>query len=180
MSRLTFFATFQDLRPVATALDQILELQYIEFGSHENAEYQAYCSSQNIPDFGSAFYGDAVLEKKYIVATKDTTVMARTVLQYNGLTRYILDQLINPATVVLQPGGLWQDTAVIQGELTTVHKDSDAQKLFRHFAKNFKSRFSTHNGVWIGEEALNLCRQGKRLTYDVRLPLSNDFHCMTS
>jgi hypothetical protein len=83
--------------------------------------------------------------------------------------RYAVDQLANPKTVVLQPGGQFEG-CIIAGQLGTVSDDPTSLELFRFISKQVRRLFTKVKAFYVGKEASELLGRGWRLTANVKAP----------
>ncbi|CAG9203107.1 hypothetical protein BVI2075_320192 [Burkholderia vietnamiensis] len=70
--------------------------------------------------------------------------------------------------VAFNAGGFWSDGTLINGLIQTWSDDSAAQKIMRQAASAFKKYYPAKiNVFWIGPEAYELLKSGRRLTQNV-------------
>jgi hypothetical protein len=133
-------------------------------------EVSLFASALSILNFGLVDSGIATLAERYLVVPGNEPIHVRSVAQYDGSVKYAIDQLSNPRTVTVQPGGLFKDQCVIAGSIGTGSDDPVSISLYRLFAREIKKRFVFIKPFWVGPEALHLLRAGARLTEDIRQP----------
>jgi hypothetical protein len=168
-----FFATAADLLPVAGVAEASASVQYVVTGLFEASDYIAHHSAALVPGFGIANADDMNLLPQYLVAPRSASIHVRTVPQQRGGTRYAIDQLANPESIIFAPGGVHRDLAVISGRVGSVHSDPVSAMLMKAFARGIK-KFRRVRSYYVGQEAESLWKAGYRLTSSVRSPPEYD------
>ena len=171
---ISFFATTEDLRPVLAAIESRYDLQYSECGLFQEEERPIIRSLSSLALLGTAAGGDANREPTYLVGHANTAFNIRRVPQRKGGTKFAVDQMDNPGTIVFRPGGEYFDSAVISGLAGTVKDDLTARDLLNAFSDEIRSRFSAVKDCWVGPAALRNLRKGARLTNAVAAPSEYD------
>lgn len=175
MSRsIAFFAAGEDLKGVAAAIEAERRLQYVLTGLFDTRELLTADSVEDIESFGIAQKGDQAQERSYLVAAATRPINVREVPQRRGGVKYAIDQMENPATLVISPGGRFGDVAVIGGQIGTATDDVAALELFKSFEREIKRRFSKVKSYYVGPSAKALMESGARLTTSVRSPAEFD------
>ena len=169
-----FFATVEDLKPVIEAVESRFELQYLQCGLFAEEKRPIFASLSSIDQLGIPIGGDTNFGPTYLVLDRQAQVNIRTVPQQSGGTKFAVDQMINPGSITLRPGGKYSDSAVISGMVDTVRTDSKAKELMKAFSKEFRKRYIPVKGSYIGPCALSLHRDGARLTSSVFSPVKFD------
>ena len=160
-----FFATNSDLRAVLDAVEAHCGIQYIECGLFDVADRPAFATLRPGPINyapGSA--------NCFLVFPRDGVCKVRTVAQRRGGTRYAVDQMVNPGTVVLNPGIDMNESAIIAGSVGTIHSDNTSSALMRTFAAEVKRRFQRIKSYWVGPQANARLDSGARLTHSITAP----------
>jgi hypothetical protein len=169
-----FFATAADMSKVLLTVGADHALQYARCGLFDSPECPVFDELLSLPNFGVAQVGDSNFEPTFLVLPKGTRVNVRTIPQRRGGTKYAVDQLINPGTVVVRPGGKYRDVAVIAGMVSTVHHDGTAERLMKAFSTSLKREFARVKSYTVGPEARSLYDLGLRLTRSVQTPQEFD------
>jgi hypothetical protein len=94
---------------------------------------------------------------------EDADFQVRRVAQADGGTRYAVDQLHNPTSIVFQPGGAFGDGYLLCGHIGTASNNPDALQLFRDFHRSVTREFRKHRDYFVGSEAFKLAQEGVRL-----------------
>lgn len=168
-----FFATALDLLPVTAGAEAQMSVQYVLTGLFESAELIARHRAADLPDFGVASAGDKDHLPQYLVASASARIALRAVPQKQGGTRYAIDQLANPETILFAPGGTYGEVAVISGRVGSVHADAVAKALLEAFTRGIK-KFRRVRSYYVGPEAERLWQAGCRLTASLGSPREYD------
>lgn len=164
--RFFFFATPEDLREPIQRVQASRSLHYAEAGNFESPEITLSNSLLDIADLGSAQKNQTLLCSRYIALPADVTLLVRRLGEVTGKTRYLVDQLINPTSLVIRPGGVFGDRFVLCGEIGTCSDDEASVELFRlfkhSFVKSFKP-FESFRVYLVGPGALSRYNAGARL-----------------
>jgi hypothetical protein len=110
----------------------------------------------------------------YLVTAAGEPVTVREVPQRNGGLAYAVDQLANPRSVVLMPGGLYPPNARLYGRVGTASDAEFAVQLCRSFAAAIAKSFHRVGAYWVGPRAEELWRSGQRLTIGADSPPEYD------
>jgi hypothetical protein len=102
------------------------------------------------------------------------SVVIRSVEQRRGGTAWFVDQKLNPATIVLRPGGRIDDSMVLAGEVSTISVHPDSQRLMRSFGNELNRAFGRIQEYRVGPEAARLLDSGVRLVGSPRAPPGYD------
>lgn len=170
-----FFGTEDDLRPLITGIESREQFQFLECGLFDELQRPTLSTLSALSSLGVAKTGDANLEPSYLVSRLGTDIHVRTIPQRRGGTKFAVDQLANPGTLVFRPGGkVPASSVVIGGSVGTVKDDSGAAELMKLFSDEIRNRFTRVKGLWVGPSALAILRAGGRLTNAVSAPVEYD------
>lgn len=173
-NQLNLFATKSDLENLLQAVESKYPLQFVRTGLFDSPVIEALQSLLDVPDIGKVSVGDAVQAPRYLVAIRTTHVEVETVPQRRGGIKYSVSQKNNPKTVVFSPGGVFAETALIDGAVGTISDDLNSLELFRLFSKEIQGQFKKIREYYVGKEAASLLDKGWRLTHNVRSPILYD------
>jgi hypothetical protein len=173
-SSISFFATTEDLRAILAAIEAKAELQYVECGLFEEERRNRLSSLAGLASLGRAAAGDSNRELTYLVSQRSIDFNLRAVAQRRGGTKYAVDQMSNPHTIVFRPGGTYSDTALIAGMLGTVNETSTAKELMKLFSQEIRNRFERVKDYWVGPDAFQRWQSGVRLTSSISAPSEFD------
>ena len=82
--------------------------------------------------------------------------------------------MVNPGTIVLNPGIDMNESAIIAGSVGTIHSDNTSSALMRTFAAEVKRRFQRIKSYWVGPQATARLDSGARLTHSITAPPEYD------
>lgn len=162
-----FFAVAEDLTAILATVEGQAALRYVQTGLFDDADQPIYSGFAALPSFGLAKVGESNQEATFLVLAATRDPVARPVAQKRGGTKYALDQLANPGTVVLRPGGSYGDGEIIAGMVGTVHDDVEAVALMNRFSAALRDRFAPIRSYLVGPAARRLFESGTRLTRNV-------------
>ncbi len=174
-----FFATQHDISNVLRAVEAAHPLQYIEAGLFDESERPVFQGFASVPELGRAQVGDSNLEPIFLVLLKGARLTVRTVPQRRGGTKYAVDQLANAGSVVIRPGGKYDDATLISGMVGTVHHDKTAEMLIEAFSHMLHRDFTKVKSYFVGREAMKLHHTGMRLTKSLNGPKEFDLSAQT-
>lgn len=171
------FATRNDLEPGIRAFEAKRAVKYMleyspEIGLFETYPTEVYYSLLDVPDLGIAKYGRSPGDR-YLIMDASTEVLVREIPQRRGGVRYDLEA--DPISLLFSPGGIYQESALIVGELWPCSDEPAAIELYRLFAREVTRGFTVVGRIYrCGPEAIQFARTGIRLTHDVRSPIEYD------
>jgi hypothetical protein len=175
MRKLTFFfLTSADLRNWLAEVEQYTPVSYAQVGSYDSEHVPISGTAGDISWLGSPLRGDCTREEKLLLLPKLHNFVTRSLSVPSGGARYLLYPDTNPASVVLTPGGLFQNKAIIIGELSTTSKDRTSIDLYSLMLQRLQSQGTTVQGIVVGQEALSKARAGIRLCERVSAPIDQD------
>src|SRR5262245_14780046 len=129
-NQIMFYATAPDLIGVLTKLERARPLQYTRTGMFDVERPQAYPSCSAIPDFGRAIHPTAVANPTYLVSTAGHEIHVRKVPQQAGGILFAIDQMANPDTIALSPGGRFGNDVILYGKIGTVSQSPISKDLY--------------------------------------------------
>ena len=88
---------------------------------------------------------------------------------------YSFDQLENPDTITFSAGGLWKDM-LLYGRFATCTASFSpiSKKLLQRYTYHVRKHFKYIGAYYVGQEAEEMLRQGKRLTLAEQTPKNFD------
>lgn len=181
MKRIYFFATPSDVVPLLERFESGDPLKFIELGDLTTPNRAIYLQSSEIPNPGIATHESAHASDSYLVSIRDTKNHMEKFVGSKGEVRWALNNSDNEESVVLTLAGLWEDGTLLPGKMDTLHRTVVAQQLMKRFQMALKKeKFTSINGWWVGNGAMEMLLSGKRLTttavqsppeYDLRPPV---------
>jgi hypothetical protein len=170
-----FFATAEDLLVVFERVEAKWSLTYTLTGLFSSPASTSVRSGPAIPTlFAQAPAPGAIAGHTYLVTPATETVLVREVPQQAGGTLYAIDQLANPRSVTLTPGGFYPPDAHLSGRVATASDDETSTRLYRAFATAVGKLFRRVNAFYFGPQAEASRLRRIRLTSDVRSPTEYD------
>jgi hypothetical protein len=174
MRQIHFFALKDDLLPVLETVERDGPLKYISTDNSTTADYRSVSHGIQIPNLGIARSESAINCETFLVAESAVAIRVRPIELNAGGVSYAIDQLVNPDTITLTPGGLWGSDIVLKGNVGTVSDSELAQQLMKRFSSAVKRHFKKVKAFWIGPQALGHLDTGKRLTIAAQSPQDFD------
>jgi hypothetical protein len=162
-----FFATASDLKSLLAAIELERPLQYVQAGMFDTPETMVIASGLQIPNLGFAPSGDHNHEPFWLITDANTTVEFEIVPQRRGGTRYGIDPGLNPESIVLWPGGLFENSIVVAGQVGTAMLNPTSLELLNLFVREFRRQFNRIKSFFVGPEAERLFDGGYRLAHSV-------------
>jgi hypothetical protein len=169
-----FFATKRDLEAVIRAAESRRSLKYTAAGMFDTPEIPAFMSGLLLPSLGFAPSGDNNAEPFWLITDADTKVEVEIVPQRRGGTRYGVDPGLNPKSVVIWPGGVFDNSCLIAGQIGTGIINPASLDFLNLFGREFRQRFKRIRSFFVGPEAEQLLDAGYRLTTSVQSPRECD------
>lgn len=175
MKQLHFFTLRPDILSVLDLVERDMALQYVPMVNAPGTMPAAlYRRGADIPQLGQATHASSIACDSYLVAPAHMPVLPRTIREVTGSPRTCIDQLLNPHTVALTPAGLWGADAVIAGSVGAASPSTANRELMRRFSAAFRSTSTKVKAYWVGHEAMQLLKAGKRLTASAESPRDYD------
>lgn len=169
-----FFATANDILSFLLPIESGLSMRYVRTGTCDSEAVTFFDTVADIPSLGVAEKGDQVLEPSFLVVSAATGVVVRRLALRDGSTRLTIDQLENPSSVVLSPGGVFRGEDLIAGSLGTGSFTDESRALYKEIVAHLRKRFAKVRSFYVGPEASQALKNGRRLTTCVRAPLELD------
>jgi hypothetical protein len=176
MKYILFFALKEDLLPVLELVESKRALQYTPTGNFLRSEIEkgirVFATAAVIPDLGKARADSSGTCEGFLVCERETAINLRIAGKKGE--RICVDQLANPDSVTLNPGGIWNEDVVLEGGITTASDSPISQALMKRFQVAINKTFTKVKGYYVGPKALALLEEGKRLTRAVQSPTESD------
>lgn len=174
MKQLQFYAADGDLLPVLQAVESVGPLKYVRFGNFTAQNVEAFSAGSDLPNLGKATSESAISSESFLVCEPEVRIDVRRLPGADGIERFCVDQLANPDTVTLTPGGIWTQDILLYGRVATASESKASQALMRRFAGAIKKQFTKIKAVYVGRKALEMLNAGKRLTLAAQSPAEFD------
>jgi len=95
-----------------------------------------------------------------------------------GVDRFAIDQLDNPDTITFTPGGVWKEDILLHGGIGTASQSKTSEALMKRFRTIVKKAFVKVQAFYVGPQAFELLRRGKRLTISAQSPQEFDLRVL--
>jgi hypothetical protein len=154
------FSTRQDLEPGIRSIESERSLKYALFGNFETPDIPLWRSLLDVESLGKAPKGNRSLCEHYLVLPQRAKLHVETFPQYKRGLRYSVDQLLNPRSIVFQPGGVFGEGYLICGRIGTASDHSESLDLLEDFTRAVTRGFQKHRLYLVGPEALRLHEKG--------------------
>lgn len=178
--RYSFFATRSDLISLLEKVECQRQIYYVRIGLFDSAMLQYAVNARCIEQLGVALAGDQNQVPSYLIVDAKTEVDVEKIPQRRGGVKYVVDQLQNSKSIVLKPGGEFENIAIIAGEFGTVSRDGDSLSLLSLVSKQLRKDFKNIKGWYVGREAIKAMNLGVRLTANINSPPVNDLRIDTN
>jgi len=169
-----FFATERDLVNVLQAAECDRPLKYTQAGMFDEPIASTFGSCLQLPNLGTAASGDQNLEPFWLITDATANIQFEVVPQRRGGTRFGIDPGTNPASVVLWPGGRFDNSCIVAGKISTTMANSVSMQLMNLFTREIKRRFKRIRSFFVGPDAENLLDAGYRLAHSAQSPVECD------
>lgn len=166
-NQLSFFAAKADLESLLRSVECERRLQYVVAGLFDSPNVQPMQSLLDAPDLGHVAVGDANHATAYLAASREVSIQVRSVPQRQGSVMYAVDQLVNPKTIALRPGGAFGEACLIAGQLGTASVAPSSLDLFQLFSKDQTAHL---RGLSVTSSQAGSCCMGRQDTAAGRCP----------
>jgi len=175
MRDIYFYGTKKDLRSVFASVESQLSLSFVESNIYtQPPAIQSFSSLASLESLWACPTGDWNLDKSYLVLLPNHRVRVNAVPQLRGGIRYFVEQYLNQPSILIQPGGVHLDLAIVAGTLGGGYEDELSKGFFALYANALKRQCRKVKGRFIGSEAFDLWKSGYRLTMSVQCPKEID------
>lgn len=147
-----FFATQNDLGQL---LERVSLLHKIKFVRSDLFDSQAiYEEVVLIQDSSSV---------NYLISHKDEKINSIRIPQRDGTVKFAIDQRANAKTIAINPGGFYEKSCLVAGQVGTISNDPDSKKLYGAITSEMRKQFTQIKSYLVGPEASLLLDKGCRL-----------------
>jgi hypothetical protein len=169
-----FFATAEDLLPVLLSVEANHAIVYTPMGQVCESAPAHYRTARDLPTlFRPQPHESAGNGPRYLVTELGTEVLCD---ESPGIRnkRMLVDQLANRDSTVLQHGGLYKESILLEGEVRTAYRTTVAQRLQRAFDSAIRKHFVKIQAYYVGPAAEMMLDSGCRLTSAEQCPRDLD------
>lgn len=182
--RFHFFETKKDFEEIFKIIESVRQLKYVRAGLFKTPNPTIYESFLDYEDLGYRRYGEVTADDNmFLVFDRSAEIIQRPVPQVTGEVRYAIDQMMNPDSLHFCPSGFFAEKNLIAGKASTISDSQTSTELYNLFRKTIRKKSSKIGYAYVGEDALELMKQGIRmvtigvgspLEYDLKLPSIKD------
>ncbi len=171
-----FFALLEDMQSVVEEIEASVDIKYYKMGLLDRRNVPAYNSLIDTPDVGLTHSGDWNRIDSYLVLKKQTQLNIRDVPQRNGTLKFAVDQLINPNSIEIKPGGICmvKENVLVAGRIATVSAENESLELYKLFSKPIRKVFRKIGSFYVGRKAEEKLKAGWRLVTNEKSPKDYD------
>lgn len=170
-TQIHFFSTEEDITSLLAEVEHAGELFYHPMlVTNRGDAPPPIAGGLNIPGLGTADRDTSIACLSYLVSCGGGAIHVRSIAGGG----YVIDQLVNPETIVLTPGGRWGTQTLLAGRIATVSGTPDAQRLMQRVSKVIRKRFKKIKAFYVGPCALEFLQHGGRLTMSASSPREFD------
>jgi hypothetical protein len=153
---LNLFSVGEDLAVVLEEVETEGKLVYARTGLFADSAGRLFCSQRELPGVGTSTGAGASEEDSFLVVDAGVIVQSRAVPQSSGGVLHAFDQMLNPTSVVLKPGGLHDEACLVAGELSTISEREESIKLYDRLARRIRREYRRVRSFWVGPGAFRV------------------------
>jgi hypothetical protein len=161
-----FYASTGDLLDLLRAVEENIPVKYALAGAFKEATPPVYELAEAIPDIGIARRGCRLFDRQFLIVRRETALRVQPIAQQRGGCLFYVDGSGNPEGILLAPGGLFGKTCLVCGCVGMNNLHPAALRVFQTFARLLRKRFTRVKDAYVGPQALDMLKQGFRLTYN--------------
>lgn len=168
-----FFTTPKDITNILSEISKDIPLQLARTGTFTKKEIEERTYVKILASLGVNISGEHQIESYLLMKdTDDIMVREKTIL--NGEKKYFIDQRENEQSVVLWPGGLYFNEAIVCGHIASIYQNEFEKNFFRTARKAFKKYCLTFEKYYIGKDAYSLKGKIRFVTMNINEPKEYD------
>ncbi len=157
---LPIFATTGDLAKLLSTAESKMAMAFYHAGL---VEKNAPCKLGTSTEFLDAIMASGEMAPRLLVVPASEVVRVRQIPQKKGGMHYAIDQLENPNSIMVTPGGMINSTTLLGGQIDTISDAPESLALYATFAKVARKQFTNIKSNWVGPEAIRVLDSGGRL-----------------
>lgn len=151
-----FFMTKEDLLNLSDELENKMNIVFYDNSNITSADGRCLDTLRKLPSLGINKSGSHHTES-FLVLPIEKDVVIEAVPQKNGETHYFIDQSRNVDSIVFWPGGFYDDSKLICGEVGTISDTTISKSLYNCFCKIIKKICKERAGCfWYSENVKKL------------------------
>ncbi len=171
-----FFVTLADVEQVLIAVESLVNIQYYKTGLLDSKNIPTYHSIFDAPNIRFASSGDWNKIDNYLIMKKNCLLNVEDVPQRAGGVKFDVNQRLNPKSIELKIGGIYQEkeNVIVAGRIATISEDADSNELYKLFTAKFKKECKRIGAFYVGKEAEEKLKAGWRLVTNEKSPKEYD------
>ena len=156
--QVTFYANRADLISSLVTISSKLSVRYTDAWIHDTLDIPYFDDLTEWDDLGVNKTGKSVGAGFFLITKKDEAVSPKTINMNDGSTKYKVEPLLNPHSIIIQPSGVFSDEDgtdyLMSGKFGTAMDNSESLDLFKEFKKLFLKGYKNVNKqYYIGPES---------------------------
>lgn len=171
-----FFVVLEDIEQILRDIETAIGIRYYKAGLLDTASIPTYNSIFAAPNLGFALSGDWNRVDSYIILKETIPLNIREVPQRAGGVKFAVDQMMNPKSIELKLGGIYQEkeNVIVAGRVGVISEDSDSNELYKLFSTKIKKAFKKIGTFYVGKIAEEKLKEGWRLVTNEKSPKEYD------
>lgn len=180
MASSPFYATRGDLLALFSAVETMGSLKYLQTGNFSAEGYageraaQQLNSGADIVGLGVAGSHSSAGCSQYLVVESSEPIELRRIVAKDGQARILVDQLLNPNSIVVNVGGMYRENVFIEGLVSTTGVTPQAKRLFERWRRQLKRVWVKVGPYFLGPNICQLDVANVRFTVDAMNPRGLD------
>lgn len=177
MKSILFYATGEDVRKVLDSLQVKAPLKYAEYGVFPQGSgktIETFSDLSKVVELGLADHDSSAGCRSFLVVKAGAEVQPRLVRLAGGTDAVAIDEMLNQGAATFCAGGWRRGDVLLHGRVGTSNSTQEAKMIVKLFETEFKKMFTKVKSFWVGPEALQALKAGKRLTASVHSPSEFD------
>jgi hypothetical protein len=164
VSLVSFFALRGDILSVLEEVETKSRPVYTLAEYYPSPKVRQLGHGSNISDLGIAAGEQTALCAQYLITQSGLEIQSERIRRWDGSIVYVVNQSLNPDSVMLTAAGVWNKRIIIAGNIGSNSKSESSKVWMRKYRAAIKKRFTRINAFWVGPLALERFRDGWRLT----------------
>jgi hypothetical protein len=170
-----FYCTRDDLLAVLQKAEKFYPLTYVRIGHYPSPTPDIARCARDIPGLGTSPSGQHVLDPAMLILLHDEKIVTVLVTQASGKTTFFVGPERNGKSVTFVPGGRYKESCLIQGSFHPTAHNLVALGVYENLLEILGRQCVARPGcLFVGQEALELLRQGVRLTRGAPFAVARD------
>lgn len=166
-----FFMTKDDLLLLSKELESKIDVRFYDNLNVGTKNGRCFSTLKDIPNLGNNESGAHHMES-FTVIPMEKEVEIEEVKQRDGTIHYLIHQGNNVDSIEFWPGGFYDASKLICGELATISDSEISKKLYNCFCKEIKKICSKRKGVFLYSQNVEKLSDIRLITININeLPM---------